>query len=188
MNPMKALGGYGEAGIVVTDEEDIYYRMKRLRHAGTTSDPKKLITNQCLEVSLNHKIDTINAAMLLVSLDHFYQLKSKREKIAKRYDNELPNSITRQAVHPNEVHGRYVYPLNLEQRDELKIFLEGSGIECKIFNQPLACDAPVYKSLNNNPLTVARRMLTKNLIIPSHEKLEDKHVDFVLESIFNFYN
>ena len=71
MNPMKVLGGYGEAGVVVTDEEDIYKMLKRLRHAGTTSDPKKRITNECLEVSLNHKMDTINAALLLVAFKHF---------------------------------------------------------------------------------------------------------------------
>ena len=62
--PMKVLGGYGEAGVVVTDNADIYPRLKRLRHAGTTSDPKKLITNNCLEVSLNHKMDTINECKL----------------------------------------------------------------------------------------------------------------------------
>ena len=45
----------------------IYEMGKILRYAGTTSDPKKLITNNCVEVSLNHKIDTINAAFLLVS-------------------------------------------------------------------------------------------------------------------------
>ena len=35
MNPMKVLGGYGEAGVVVTNDEKVYRRLKRLRHAGT---------------------------------------------------------------------------------------------------------------------------------------------------------
>ena len=46
MNPMKPLSGYGEGGLVVTDNVDIYNRIKILRYAGTTSDPKKLITNK----------------------------------------------------------------------------------------------------------------------------------------------
>ena len=40
MNPMKNFGGYGEAGVVVTDDESVFSRLKRLRHAGTGSDPK----------------------------------------------------------------------------------------------------------------------------------------------------
>ena len=50
MNPMEVLGGYGEAGVVVTNEDEIYRRLKRLRHAGTTSDPKRIITNECLDL------------------------------------------------------------------------------------------------------------------------------------------
>ena len=56
MNPMKILGGYGEAGVVVTDDEAVYQQLKLYRHAGTTSDPKKLITNDCRVISLNHKM------------------------------------------------------------------------------------------------------------------------------------
>ena len=42
MNPMKSLAGYGEAGIALTNDIKIYNKLKILRHAGTTSDPKKL--------------------------------------------------------------------------------------------------------------------------------------------------
>ena len=71
MNPMKCLNGYGEGGLVATNNKEIYEKIKILRYAGTTSDPKKLITNNCLEISLNHKMDTVNAAMLLASLKFF---------------------------------------------------------------------------------------------------------------------
>ena len=80
MNPMKCLNGYGEGGLVATNNKKIYERIKRLRYAGTTSDPKKLITNNCVEISLNHKMDTVNAAMLLVSFKHFKRKISKVKK------------------------------------------------------------------------------------------------------------
>ena len=71
MNPMKCLSGFGEAGLIGTNSKKIYEKIKNLRYAGTTSDPKKLVTNNCLEISLNHKMDTINASMLLVSFKYF---------------------------------------------------------------------------------------------------------------------
>ena len=80
MNPMKPLSGYGEGGLVVTDNIDFYEKIKILRYAGTTSDPKKLVTNNCVEVSLNHKMDTINASMLLVSFKYF----EKKKKTIRR--------------------------------------------------------------------------------------------------------
>ena len=80
MNPMKCLNGFGEAGMIVTNNKKIYDKIKILRYAGTTSDPKKIVTNNCLEVSLNHKMDTINAAMLLVSMKFF---KKKQKGLMK---------------------------------------------------------------------------------------------------------
>lgn len=186
MNPMKVLGGYGEAGTVVTDDEEIYQRLKRLRHAGTTSDPKKRITNDCLEISLNHKMDTINAALLLVALKHLPEKRKQREAIARQYDRELPTGIARQGYHKNEVHGRYVYAIRVDERNELKTFLAKNQIETKIFNEPLACDAPVYQQYNTHPVPVARKMLAMNLILPSHEKLSKEQVNKVIEATFRF--
>ncbi len=186
MNPMKVLGGYGEAGAVVTSDEKIYQRLKRLRHAGTTSDPKKLITNECLEVSLNHKMDTINAAMLLVAIKYFPDKKKKREIIAKRFDKELPTQIERQGYLEHEVHGRYAYAIKFKERNRLKKYLENKQIETKIFNQPLACDAPVFKKYNVHLVPVARKMLEMNLIIPSHEKLTKESIDYIIGMLYEF--
>jgi dTDP-4-amino-4,6-dideoxygalactose transaminase len=188
MNPMKILGGYGEAGAVVTDDEAIYRRLKRLRHAGTTSDPKKRITNECLEVSLNHKMDTINAALLLVALRHLPVKRARREAIAMRYDRELPPNILRQGYLECEIHGRYVYSVRVKERDELEAFLRKKQIETKIFNEPLACDAPVYRQYNTYPVPVARKMLATNLILPSHENLGKEQVDHVIDCILKFYS
>ena len=70
MNPMKPLGGYGENGVVVTNNKKIYKKLLILRHAGTNSK-KKFITNDSKVVSLNHKMDEINASFLNVAIKHF---------------------------------------------------------------------------------------------------------------------
>ena len=186
MNPMKILGGYGEAGAVVTSDEKIYQRLKRLRHAGTTSDPKKKITNECLEVSLNHKMDTINAALLIVALRHLPERKKIREAIANRYDNELPLEIETQDYLAGENHARYVYAIKYKQRDSLRDYLEKHHIETKIMHEPLACDAPVYMQYNNNSVPVARKVLENSLIIPSHEKLTKEQVDYTINKFKSF--
>jgi len=188
MNPMKMFGGYGEAGAVVTNDEKIYQRLKRLRYAGTTTNPKKRITNECVEVSLNHKMDSINAAMLLVALKHLPEKVKKRETIARRYDDELPAQIKRQSYLKGEVHGRYVYVIKEKKRDQLKSFFDTNEIETKIMHEPLASDAPVYRHLNSDPTPVAKEILSQGLIIPSHEKLTEDKINYVINMINKFYS
>lgn len=187
MNPMKVYGGYGEAGVAVTNDEKIYSKLKQLRHAGTTSDPKKIITNECLEISLNHKMDTINAALLLIAFNYLPNKQKIREMIANRYDNELPKNILKQEYLSGEKHARYVYPIKCNDRDKLKNYLETKHIETKIMHEPLACDAPVYMKYNQHPVPVARKILADSLIIPSHEKLNSKQVDYVISKTQSFF-
>ena len=186
MNPMKVFGGYGEAGVAVTDDENIYVKLKQLRHAGTASDIKKGVTNECLHVSLNHKMDTINAALLLVAFKYLPEKQKIREMIAERYDLELSSDVGRQGYLAGEKHARYVYVIKHKYRDKLKTFLNDNDIETKIMNEPLACDAPVYVKNNHHKLPTARMMLANSLVIPSHEKLSSFQIDHVISKIHEF--
>ena len=185
MNPMKSLGGYGEGGVVVTNEEALYRRLKQYRHAGTTSDPKKLVTNDCRVIALNHKMDTINAALLLVAMDRLEKRKQIRESIARRYNEELPRSVQHQSVSEGEVHGRYVYAVRTGTRDQLKSFLEANGVETKIMHEPLVCDAPAYRKYRSE-VPVARKVLDTSLVIPSHEKLTSQQIGYVIRLFHEF--
>ncbi len=186
-NPMKTLGGYGEAGIVVTNNEEIYERVKRLRHAGTNSDPRKFITNDCVEVSLNHKIDTINASFLLIALDELDKKMTKRHYIASSLNKRLTKKIRFQKTKKDEVHSRYVYPIITDKRDDLKRHLENNGIETKVMHYPLACDAQVYRKYNNYPLPKSYELINKNLILPSHEKLNENDLDYLINTVNAFF-
>ena len=186
MNPMKVLGGYGEAGIVLTNNKKIFNRLKILRHAGTLSDYKKKITNYCVEVSLNHKMDTLNAALLLQAFKEYKKKYSKINQIAKIYDENLPNSIIRQKLLPNEKHARYAYPILTRNRDKLRKYLIEKNIETKIFHEPLICDAPIYFDKKNTKVPIARQLLSNSLIIPCHDKLSLNQVYYVIENITKF--
>jgi dTDP-4-amino-4,6-dideoxygalactose transaminase len=185
-NPMKTLGGYGEAGMVVTDDEDVYKRVQLLKHAGTLPIPNKFITNNCVEISLNHKMDTINASLLLVALDMLALKMEKRQSIANEYNKNLPEIINFQQTFNNETHARYVYPIITDNRDNLKLYLEKNGIETKIMHKPLACDAEVYKKYNKHLLPNSYKLIDQNLIIPSHEGLSKKDVQYVIECFKSF--
>ena len=187
MNPMKPFGGYGEAGLVTTNNYKIYKKIKILRHAGTRSDPAKVITNSCIEPSLNHKIDEINALLLNLVNKKFKSKITKCNRIAKLYKSNLNNLILHQEIEKNEIHGRYVYPIIVEKRNELKKYLTSKNIETKIFNTPLCYDAPFYKKFKKGKLKTAEYLIKNSLIIPCHENLSEEQVDYTIKTINKFY-
>lgn len=188
LNPMKPLSGFGEAGFIVTNSKKIYSKILRLRHAGTSIDKKKNNMNLCYEPSLNHKIDNINATLIIESLKNFNKKFSQIEKLSKLYEENLPNQIKRQNKKRNKKHARYVFPVLVENRDKLKTYLQKRNIETKIFNKPLIPYAPAYKNLyKKNELINAKRIIKKNLILPCHEKMNEKQVFFVINQIKKFY-
>ena len=187
MNPMKCLNGFGEAGMIVTDNKKIYNKIKILRYAGTTSDPKKIITNNCLEVSLNHKMDTINAAMLLVSLKFFKKKIKRIGEIRNYYNKNLNKNIIKQKIKKNEKPGAYAYPIQIKNRDKIKKYLQQKGIETKIWNYPLISQAPAYKKFNKNDTPNAKKILAHTLNIPFHEKLSNKQIKYVVDNL-NYIN
>lgn len=144
-NVMKNVGGFGEAGAVTTNSKKIYEMIKMLRYTGTKSDPKKIITNECYHVALNHKIDTIQAAMLLVLLKHFKKRMSRRLEIAKLYNKELNNYVTCPVIQSREsTHGLYTYAIQTNKRDKLMRYLNDKGIQNKIYHIPLASLLPLF--------------------------------------------
>ena len=183
MNPMKCLNGFGEGGLVVTNNKKLYDKVKILRYAGTTSDPKKLITNNCVEVSLNHKMDTINAAMLLVSYKYFKKKISKLRNIREFYDKHLDKTVITQKIRKFETPGMYAYPIQVNNRDKIKSFLQRKAIETKIWNDPLISKAPAYKKYYKKDTPNALRILRKTLNIPFHEKLTIQELHYVVENI-----
>ena len=183
MNPMKCLNGYGEGGLVATNNKEIYEKIKILRYAGTTSDPKKLITNNCLEISLNHKMDTVNAAMLLASLKFFKKKINKLKDIKRFYDQNLSSKIKKQEIKKYETPGLYAYPIQIDNRNRVKKFLDKKKIETKIWNDPLISESPAYKKFNRNDTPNAKKILSKTLNIPFHEKLTKKELKYVVDNI-----
>ena len=126
MNPMKMLNAFGEAGAIVTDDEDVRGRLLALRYAGTVEK------EDCRFPSGNERIDTVQAAMLLVSLAGFDEKVERRRAIARAYDERLAGVVACPQVRPGNEHTYYAYTITCERRDDLQAHLASKGIETKV--------------------------------------------------------
>lgn len=184
MNPMKVLGALGEAGAVVTDEREIYERLVSLRYNGTINKEK------CIEVSLNGRIDTIQAAILLERFKRFKNIIAQRRKNARYYNTklqEVKGIIALPVESQDEQQVYYTYTLRVEKRDELKKYIESRGIETKIQHPYLMPDQPVYRNNPRDKLTNAQKIVKEILCIPANEKMTIQDMDYVLQNIKEFY-
>lgn len=185
MNPMKVLGAVGEAGVIVTDDREIYERLLSLRYNGTINKEK------CIEVSFNGRIDTLQAAILLERFKRFKKIIAKRRKNARYYNSrlsELKYIIALPIEDKDQLQVYYTYTLRAEKRDKLKKFLKSRGIETKIQHPFLIPDQPVYKNNPRDKLTNAQKIVKEILCLPVHEKMTTQNMVYVTQNIKGFYS
>jgi dTDP-4-amino-4,6-dideoxygalactose transaminase len=181
MNPMKTLAALGEAGIVVTDDREIFEKLDPLRYQGVKNK------EVCHYLSGNHRLDTIQAAMLLVRLARFNELLEKRRQVAKFYDMRLNGVVATPKEWGHEKLAYYTYTIQADQRDKLKDFLAQRGIETKIQHPFLMPEQPLYKQQARGTWSHAKYLMSRVLCIPCHEKLTDGQMWHVVNSIADFY-
>ncbi len=182
-NPMKVFSAFGEAGTIYTDNEEIYDRLKILRYAGTINK------ETCIVESLNHRMDTLQASILLERLRTLEKnVLQPRAKNAKHYDHSITDKVIKPTLKRNERHVYYTYTLICNQREELQKYLTSKGIETKVQHRTLMHSQPLYSSQSNTSKRYADELVKKILCIPVHEKLSLNEIDYVSQSINEFYS
>ena len=182
MNPMKILSSCGEAGAIVTDDPVLRDKLISLRYGGTTGDREK-----CRYISLNSRIDTIQAAMLLVSLKYFDKKIEKRRTIAKFYREGLKDIVVCPEDPFKGRHCYHTFAICAERRDELQTYLTQNGIESKVYHRILMPYQEAYQYLEKYNIQNAERVVSQILSIPNHEFLTDEETAYVVKKIKFFY-
>jgi dTDP-4-amino-4,6-dideoxygalactose transaminase len=180
MNPMKVLGASGEAGVVVTSLENFAERLRNLRYHGIHSD-------MCWDVSLNERMDAIQAAILSIKLRTLDEKRKRRQEIADRYTIRLVDIVELPDQYPNVEHAWYVYTILCDKRDKLEKHLINNGIECKIYHPKLIPHHWCHGWVSGNH-PIGDELVGEILCLPMHDKLTNDEVDKVSDTIVEFYS
>jgi len=182
-NPMKVLPGFGEAGAVVTDDADQRDRLVALRYLGT--EDREI----CRWPALNAKIDTLQAAMLLVSRRHYEKGMAGRHAIARAYVGALAGVVAcpEVAEGPDRPSVFFDFQIQTERRDALQRFLADRGIETKIRYGRLMPDHPAYASLKRPSLPVAEALTKRILCFPIHDRMTESDTAYVVDGVKAFF-
>src|SRR5690606_21594361 len=125
----KNLGGWGDGGMIVTQDEALATRVRRLRvHGGAKQYHHD-------EVGYNSRLDTLQAAVLLAKLPHLAGWSAARRERAARYDAAFAGhgAIRTPVVDPANEPIFHQYTLRVERRDALREHLTAREIGSMIY-------------------------------------------------------
>ena len=183
--PGKNLGAYGDAGAIITNDDDFAVKARMYANHGA------LIKHQHQIEGINSRLDGMQAAILSVKLKHISEWNNKRLKNAILYNKLLTgvNGIAIPQIRENVKHVFHLYVIRAANREALQKYLVEKGVSTGIhYPTPLPL-LPAYKYLNYMPsdFPVASDYMDKILSLPMFPELTEEQIQYVSNCIKEFY-
>jgi dTDP-4-amino-4,6-dideoxygalactose transaminase len=185
LHPLKTLSAIGDGGILTTNDPGLYEEVKILRNIGLKTRDDAVVW------SGNSRLDTIQAAALLVKLTYLDDWTERRRAHARHY-RELLADLPRVRMPGEEPHERAVYQvfkILADDRDALQQYLNERGIGSAVhYAIPMHLQT-VAAELGYQPGTfpITERQATEILSIPIYHTLDPEDVEYVAAAIRSFY-
>ncbi len=185
--PTKNLGGYGDGGIVVTNNKKLADKILLLRNHGSSKKDKY----KNLILGTNSRLDAIQAAVLNVKLKHLNSWNKKRKENAEYYNKtfEGVEGITTPVTMPNRTHIFHQYTIRTKYRGNLRKYLKKQRIPTMVYYPlPLHLQS-VFKYLGHkkDDFPKAEKVAKEVLSLPIYPELRRKDQDRVIKKIKEFY-
>jgi dTDP-4-amino-4,6-dideoxygalactose transaminase len=186
--PTKNLGAFGDAGMVVTNDDHLADRIRLLRVHG--SHPKYF--HQF--IGINSRLDALQGAILAAKFKHLEKWTGERQKRAARYQLLLQHVVHNSGLrlptiqHENR-HIFHQYVIRTPKRDRLRQFLAQEGVGTEIYYPIPLHMQECFSFLNYRPgdFPVSEKAAEETLALPIFPELTEEQQDFVVDRIKAFY-
>lgn len=177
--PTKNLGAYGDAGAVTTDDGALAERLRALRNCGSREKNRHDV------IGLNSRLDTIQAAILLVKLAHLDRWNTARRAIADRYDRLLDDVDGVQRTLSDDTAVFHQYVVRMANRDRVAAALTSAGIGHGIHYPQAVHEHEAYGHLGLAPgsYPVAEDWARRCLSLPMYPELPAGAVERVVAAL-----
>lgn len=183
--PSKNLGGYGDGGMMVTQDEALYRRLLRLRTHGSVQ------TYLHEEVGFNSRLDALQAAVLSAKLPHLAAWSAKRRDHAAYYTAAFADVADIVPPHVDPVNESIFnqYTIRVPRRDALKDHLKARGIGHSVY-YPLPLHLQpcfAYLGYREGSCPEAERAAREVLSLPVYPELTQAQLDEVVAAVRGFF-
>lgn len=183
--PTKNLGAYGDAGMIVTNSDELDARLRTLRNHGQAA------RYNSVEPGWNSRLDEIQAAILRVKLRYLQQWQSARRAHAAAYSRLLRGTalVTTPATPAGCEHVFHQYTIRASRRDELQRFLSERGIGNAVYYPIPLHLQQIYSSLGYRAgdFPESERAAAEVVSLPMYPELRSAQIERVARTIGEFY-
>ena len=183
LHPLKILNAVGDGGVITTDDKAIYDQLVKARNHGLRN------RDECEFWSLNSRLDTLQAAMLLVKLGALEAGIAARREIAACYGQQLQYLVTVPQERAGDRPVYQTYVIQCERRQELQDHLAAQNIDSKVHYPVPIHLQPAAKGLGHRAgdFPVTERLAASILSLPIYPELTADQLQHVVEAIRGFY-
>ncbi len=188
----------GEGGVIVTNNKDVYEKMKLARSHGRLETANYFTSSAYMNyVSLgyNFRISNISAALGISQLKKIEKIINMRRKNARYLTSKLSGlseiSLPQEPKDYRHIFQMYTIKVgNKKIRDELKDYLNKIGIMAKIYFSPIHLTDFYKKSFgfSKGSLPATENLSDVVLTLPMYPELAEKEIDYMVQKIKNFFN
>jgi len=187
--PTKNLGAFGDAGMVTTDNSGWAEKIRLLRVHG--SQPKYFHK----QIGINSRLDTLQAAILLVKFKYLEKWTAERQKKAERYQllfQDLLSSVKDLKLPTIQYQNRHIfhqYVIRVPERDRLRQFLSEEGVGTDIYYPvPLHLqECYSFLKYRSGDLPNSEKASEEVLALPIYPELTEDQQMAVVDRIKAFY-
>jgi dTDP-4-amino-4,6-dideoxygalactose transaminase len=183
--PGKNLGAYGDAGCIITKDNEFADKCRMYANHGALKKHQHNIEG------INSRLDGIQAAILSAKLPYIIEWTAKRIHNANLYTNHLNNckEIILPKVRPNSKHTFHLFVIRAKRRDELNKYLNENGVETAIhYPTPLPfLNAYSQYNYTKDQFPVAAQYQHEILSLPMYPELTEVQIEHVCKTIIDFY-
>jgi dTDP-4-amino-4,6-dideoxygalactose transaminase len=182
--PAKNLGCGGDGGAIVTNDPQVIEYVNIFRNCGQSTKHHHVLAGH------NHRLDTLQAAILSVKLPHLDAWNTARQRHANMYSQllaDVEGVITpKVAEHAESVW--HLYIIQIESRDELRAFLGERNIATGLHYPTPIHLQPAYQSLGytKGDFPVSEQYTQRLVSLPMYAEMTAEHITYVVESIKEF--
>ena len=185
LHPLKNLNACGDGGVIVTDDSELYEQLKIMRNIGLRT------REDCVLWSHNSRLDTLQAAILLVKLPYLEDWTEQRRQNAHFYQTQLAD-LPEIQIPPEQEWEKCVYHtfvIKAERRDQLRRFLSDRGIGTAIhYPVPIhLTNAGRELGYPKGSFPVTEQQSHRILSLPIYQGLTVEQLQQVCDNIKTFY-
>jgi aminotransferase EvaB len=178
--PTKVLGCFGDGGLIATNNEELYKKLKRLRFYGMEE------TYYSEEHGYNSRLDELHAGILLQRLKHIDEYITLRRMIAEKYNLALKDSgLILPMVSPGNTHVYYLYVCRHPERDRIISELRRRGIYAGIhYKWPIhLMRGYQFLGYKKGSLPNTEKTVKEIFSLPMYPSLTDEEQKMVIEAL-----